>query len=249
MKRHLILLNVVLLALLIAGIVTLRNRWTAAEQRRAQILKAPSASGAVKAEEKKAAAEQQVRAATYFELVDKMLFSKDRNPTVIVEVPQQKPMPPLPSAYGVMDLGNGPVAFLALKGQGQRSYQIGETIGEFKLLEASSTDITFEWDGKPVKRRLEELRATEKEAAQQNAAAPAAAAEAPANAPPPPASVNASASPSSSSGTPKMGRDVNASSKYCDPSDTTPDGAIVDGYRKLTKRTPFSTTCVWEKVQ
>lgn len=242
MKRHLLLLNLVLSGLLIAGIVVLRNRWIAAEQKRAEILKAASAAGAVKKSEEKAAAEQQVRAASYFELVDKMLFSKDRNATVIVEIPQEKPMPPLPAAFGVMNLGSGPVAFLAMKGESQRAYQLGESIGEFKLTEATPTDLTFEWEGKTIKRRLEELRAAAKETAEKPSAAPAAA----------PASVNASATPTDSSaskGAPKMGGDVNASSKYCDPSDTTPDGTVSDGFRKVTRRTPFSSTCFWEKVQ
>lgn len=250
MKRHLLLLNLVLAVLLVAGIVVLRNRWIAAEQKRAEILKAASAAGAVKKSEEKTAAEQQVRAASYFELVDKMLFSKDRNATVIVEIPQEKPMPPLPSAFGVMNLGTGPVAFLAMKGESQRAYQLGESIGEFKLTEATPTDLTFEWEGKTIKRRLEELRAAAKETAEKPSAAPAAAA--PVNAPAAPASVNASATPTDSSpskGAPKMGGDVNASSKYCDPSDTTPDGTVSDGFRKVTRRTPFSSTCFWEKVQ
>lgn len=245
MKRHLLLLNLLLVGLLVAGVVVLRDRWIAAEQRRAEILKAPSAVAAVKAEEVKAAAEP-VRAASYFELVDKMLFSKDRNATVVVEIPKEKPMPQLPSAFGVMDLGDGPVVFLALGNGGQRGYRIGEKIGEFKLAEATSTDLTFEWEGKEVKRRLEELRAVVKESP-----APAAAA-APINAPAAPSAVNASANPtpdSASKGNPKMGKDVNASSKYCDPSDTTPDGTVLDGFRKITRRTPFSTTCVWEKVE
>lgn len=244
MKRHLLLLNIVLLGLLIAGGVVLKDRWRAADERRAAVLKAPSAVAAVKAEEVKAAMEP-VRAASYFELVDKMLFSKDRNSTVVVEVPKEKPMPQLPSAYGVMDLGEGPIAFLSIGNGGQRGYKIGEKIGEFKLAEATSTDLTFEWEGKTVKRRLEELRAVVKEASAQPQAAPASAANAPAA----PASVNASANPTQEKGNPKMGRDVNASSKYCDPSDTSPDGTVLDGFRKVVKRTPFSSTCVWEKVQ
>ncbi len=248
MKRHLLLLNLVLLALIVAGGVVLHDRWKAAELRRAEILKASSAAAAVKAEELKTASEP-VRAASYFELVDKMLFSKDRNATVVVEVPKEKPMPSLPSAYGVMDLGEGPIAFLSIGNGGQRGYRIGEKIGEFKLAEATSTDLTFEWEGKTIKKRLEELRAVAKEApAAQPASAAARSGSAPTNAPAAPASVNASSNPSEK-GNSKMGRDVNASSKYCDPSDTSPDGTVVDGYRKVTKRTPFSSTCIWEKVE
>ena len=48
-----------------------------------------------------------------------MLFSRDRNPTVVLDPPPPPPpppqMPPLPVAYGVMDLGSGPTAILAEK--------------------------------------------------------------------------------------------------------------------------------------
>ncbi len=50
-----------------------------------------------------------ITAANYMETVQMMLFSRDRNPNVILDPPPPPPpppqMPPLPVAYGVMDLG------------------------------------------------------------------------------------------------------------------------------------------------
>jgi hypothetical protein len=37
--------------------------------------------------------------------------------------------------------------------------------------------------------------------------------------------------------------------KLCNPGDTSPAGAVVDGYRKVVTRTPFGEVCRWEPVQ
>jgi hypothetical protein len=241
-NRRLWLLNLLLAALAGGAIWQLRERWMAAEQRRLEIIQAPSAAAAIAAPPAKTPAEDPVRAANYFEVAEKMLFSRDRNPAVIVEAPVEKPMPPLPNAFGVMDLGSGPVAFLALKGEPQRGYRIGETVGDFKLIAADSSSLTLEWDGKPLKRTLDELRARGPEAA---VAAAVSARPDPEPNRTAPSTINATQNP----GTPKFGADLGASSKYCDPEDTSPDGTVVDGYRKVLRKTPFSTTCTWEKVQ
>ena len=91
-----------------------------------------------------------------------MLFSRDRNPNVILDPPPPPPpppqMPPLPVAYGVMDLGAGPTAILAEKpGAAHRGYRTGEKIGAFKILAMNNHEILFDWDGQPVKKTLEEL--------------------------------------------------------------------------------------------
>jgi len=37
--------------------------------------------------------------------------------------------------------------------------------------------------------------------------------------------------------------------RECKPGDNSPDGAIVNGYKKSTIRTPFSTICRWVPVK
>jgi hypothetical protein len=37
--------------------------------------------------------------------------------------------------------------------------------------------------------------------------------------------------------------------KLCNPGDTSPVGAVVDGYRKVLSPTPFGSSCLWEPVQ
>jgi hypothetical protein len=240
MTRQPWLLNLVLSGLCGWAGVTLSERWREAERRRLEVLKAPSAAGAVA--DQKLVAEAAPRAASYFEVAEKMLFSKDRNPAVAVEVAVEKPMPPLPFAYGVMNVGGGPVALLSRKGETQRGYRIGETIGDFKLVAASPQAITFEWEGKQVARRIEELRPDPKDVEASSAAA-AAIPRGPAPA------VATTTNVSATAANPKFGRDLSADSKYCALDDDSPDGSVVDGFRKVTRRTPFSTTCTWERVR
>jgi len=76
-----------------------------------------------------------VKAASYLEIADKMLWSKDRNSQVIPDPPKPpekpKPLPPLPSVYGVMNL-DGPIVMMSEKsGARQRGIRPGEKIGEF----------------------------------------------------------------------------------------------------------------------
>ncbi len=243
MKRRLVWLNLALLMATGACCWTLYERYRAAEQRNAEVLARASRGLAIEAIEQRAAEDPPLRAASYFEVAEKLLFSKDRNPTVVVEAPQEKPMPPLPNLYGVMDIGSGPVAFLARKGEGQRGYRLGESIGDFKLVAATPEELTFEWDGKQVKRRPDQLRPDPKDIAQQPAAP--AASQAPVGAPSAPAEPKVAGRPAE----PKLGADIGPTSKYCVDGDTSPEGTELDGYRKVLRRTPFSTSCIWEKIQ
>lgn len=240
MKGRLLALNIALAIAWIGLTAYLYQRWRAGEARNAEILRRASTGPAAQAIELKKEADAPVRAASYFEAAEKMLFSRDRNPTVVVEAPppEKKPMPPLPNAFGVMNLGDGPVAFLALKGQPQRGYKVGEAVGDFKLAAADARELTFEWEGERVTRKLDELRGVAVELTQASAADPPA--------------PNTPAAPSVSgreSGPPKFGADMSATVKFCAPDDTSAEGTVHQGYRKVYRQTPFSKACFWEKVE
>ncbi|MCS7316027.1 MAG: hypothetical protein RMI94_11600, partial [Bryobacterales bacterium] len=106
MKRRLLVLNLALAALAALAGWRVRARWLEARHREAMVLGQqvkplpPPPYAALPAPEP-------LRAADYIEAAEKMLFSRDRNPTVVVEAPPEKPLPPLPVLYGVMDLGDG----------------------------------------------------------------------------------------------------------------------------------------------
>ena len=191
-----------------------------------------------------------VTAATYVDVAQKLLMSSDRNPTVIVEQVQAKPMPPLPRAYGAMDFGAGPRVVLALKPAGeQRSYAVGEVLGEFKVLAITQAGVVFEWEKKTVAATYSELRDDSKlvqTAAQRTPSAQGSAAAQPAAPPAAPAEAKSIVSDSSIQGKPGPG---SGSTRPCAKGDTSPFGTVSDGYKKAAVDTPMGQGCFWQKEQ
>jgi hypothetical protein len=239
MRRNLWLLDLILfVAVVVTGFV-LKQRWSETSRREQTLLKQivpavppPSLPGIPGV--------NPITAANYMQTVQMMLFSRDRNPTVILDPPPPPPpapeMPPLPVAYGVMDLGSGPTAILAEKpGAQHRGYKAGETIGAFKILAMNNHEILFDWDGQPVKKTLEELAEKKSTVAVNNAPAENAA-------PAPPAATVISA--------PKgPGTDLGNETRACAPGDTNPAGSVQDGMRKVVTKSPFGDVCRWEPVK
>jgi len=177
--------------------------------------------------------------ADYLPVAQKFLFAPDRNPDVVLEAAAARPMPPLPVAHGVLDLGAGPTVILSERADSpQRGYRVGEWFGEFVIAEIAPEYIVFEWEGQQVKKSLEELR-PEVEAAQ-----PPKVAEAkPAPQPKPKASVlGGEAKPGPSE------IDLGSGIRACKPGDQSPPGTVVGGYRKVVTDTPFGKVCRWEPV-
>jgi hypothetical protein len=179
-----------------------------------------------------------VSPATYADIAQNTLFDKSRNPTVVVETappPPPKPMPPLPVYFGQMNIGSGPMAILSeTPRSSQQSVHIGEPIGQFKLVDVNSIDIALEWEGKTIRKNVDEL-VDHSALAQTNA--PSARTEQPA-APPPPVAKSAIG----------PGADTGRGFKTCDPNDNMPEGSVVDGFRKVIIPTPFGNACRWDPV-
>ncbi|HSR05709.1 MAG TPA: hypothetical protein VLM42_01045 [Bryobacteraceae bacterium] len=160
MNRRIVLLNLALLALVGALGWVLRANWLEAQARERAVLRRQVAPKAVLAPPSlppvPAAAP-----AEYIDVANKMLFSKDRNPIVVVEPPKPAPepvMPALPSYSGQMSIGE-PVIFLSVAKDVQHSYHAGDQVGDFKLASFDQDNIVLEWNGKTVERKLEDLRA------------------------------------------------------------------------------------------
>ncbi len=182
-----------------------------------------------------------VQAAKYADVATKNLFSKDRNPTVVVEAPKVEPpkvMPPLPVVYGALTLSSGTKAIMAEKsGASSKTVHAGDAIGEFKILAMDSNKVTFEWDGKPLERNFDDLV--------DHSGATAAAGGAAGPAAPPPAAAAPAAPPTAAA----LGADngtAEAPTKACKPGEQSPIGTVVDGYRKTGVMTPFGPmNCLW----
>jgi hypothetical protein len=170
----------------------------------------------------------------------KTLFHPSRDPNEPVEPPPAPPPPPpmpeLPRYHGQMNIGDGPMALLVEHpGMPEKALKPGGVIGQFKLVDVNTNEITFAWsfNGSTVRRTLAELA---------DRTAPAAAAEAPrtANAPAPAAPVV-----KSNLG---AGEQTQFGFKTCLPDDSSPEGTVDKGFRKVITQTPFGKSCRWDPV-
>jgi hypothetical protein len=184
-----------------------------------------------------------VVATGYAEIAQQDLFDRSRNPTVVIEQPAPpppKPMPPLPVYHGQMNIGSGPMAiFSQTANSPHEAVHPGEPIGQFKLVDVNTEEVTLEWEGKVIHKKVDELLDRTASAQQPSAAPAAGRTEQPAAAAPPPAAVKSAIGP---------GADTGRGTKVCDPNDNMPFGTVVDGYRKTARETPFGQACVWEQV-
>jgi hypothetical protein len=239
LSRRLLLLNILLLALCAAAGWRLYTRGKEIEfqQNRFLARTVPPAGVAVIATPQPPA---QVSPAGFLEIASRLLLSRDRNPVVVVEEKAPpKVMPPLPRFHGLFQLSGPPRIVLSEReGAPQKSYALGDKIGEFTLLTATQAGLVFEWDGKKVGARYFELRAQ-------------------ADAPPPPAASSAPAPPAaapkvstvSAAELQKPGEVISDSMRYCTPGDKSAEGVVADGFRKVVRQTPFGPQCYWEKVK
>ena len=239
MKRKLIFLNLLLIGLTAAAGWKLREQYLA-DQQQTQVVRKNPVKVIIPPPAPAIPKPDPFTGATYADVAQKNLFAKDRNPNVIIDVPPPAPvkkMPPLPVVFGVMGLPSGMTAIMAEKvGARSRGIGVGENIGEFKVIALSRETASFEWDGKRIDRKLEEL--SERNSAP--APAEAAAAMAAANPNAPTRAINVAPDPVKQV---TIGDNV----KACQPGDSSPAGTVVDGYRKVSEATPFGNACRWVK--
>ena len=238
MRRKLLLLDVALIAAAVYAGFRVHTQLQASRQHDSAILGqrvAPPAPPPLPA----LPAVPPVLPVEYADIAQNMLLDKSRNSTVVVEVvpaPPPVPVPPLPFYHGQMRLpGEGAIVILSVaSGAEHQAVHPGENIGPFKLVDATSHELVFEWQGKTIRKNLDDL--LDHSAA---ASAPAAAASA----------RPAAAQPSAPKTQIGPGQDLTPEMKACVPNDSYEDGAEVDGYRKSVVRSPFGTECKWIRVK
>ena len=242
MNRKILALNLALLALLGTLGWMLRAHWRETRARELATL-AKGARRSVQLPPPSPAPPEAVVPANYLDVAQKTLFSKDRNPNVIIETvappppKPEEPIPPRPEYFGQMGLGD-PVAFLSLEKVGQKGFHAGEQIGPFKLVAFDRATITFEWNGKTLEYPLADLKPKESVA---RAAAPA-----PPPSQPAPASVLVGNTQTKSD--PDFGV-ANGPNRACVPGDKSPSGTVKNGLKKLVVPGPFGEYCTWEPIK
>jgi hypothetical protein len=242
MSRKLVALDLVLVALLAWAGFGLRQMSRSAKAREAVELSRKTAAAPVPpfTPLPNPAA---VVPAKYKTIADKFLLDKSRNPDVPVEPPPapppEPPMPALPAYHGLMNLGDGPTAFLSVTpASPYEMIHPGESIGQFKLLSVNEKEIELEWHGKKVHKLADELTDNSQSSGSQQQAAsdPRAAAVA---APPQPQEPPREKGP---------GEQNQFGTASCQANDSTPVGTVRDGMRKIERVTPFGRICLWEPV-
>jgi hypothetical protein len=239
LKRKIVILNVILAAVAVFAGLQLRNEWLAAKAREAATLPGRAVKPAAVPPYSALPGTDPVLAAGYSMIPQKFLFDPSRNSTVVeivpvIPPPPPRPMPALPRFHGEMNLGGIMAVLSETPNSPQRFMKPGETIGEFKLVDVNTQELVFEWDGQTIHKGLNEL--TDRGAASsdsRSAAAPTGTAPAPAPV------VKTPTGPGDA--TPQ-------GYKTCNPNDSTPDGTVVDGFRKVSMATPFGAACRWDPV-
>lgn len=242
MRKKLLALNACLLVLLGFGLWRLQQQVHAAGQRYEILTPIVEAKDVPPYPVPGRAAP--VRPAEYMPVVEKMLFSKDRNAVVVIEEPPPAApvkKPPLPHLVGVMDLGGGPIAMMAADSKrAPAPVALGEKVGEYTFVGAGLDKITLEWNGEKVELAQAELANAPSEPAQRGAGrgrAPAATA------------ANTPAASQVGAADPKIGIEMPGRPGVFlpGPGDNSPHGTEHNGFVKTVRRTPFGTQSWWEK--
>lgn len=237
MRHKLLVVNLALIALAGAGVWRFRaDYWRAMDRYR---VLHPAPVPPLKNAASEPPSPGPIQPASYLDAAGKFLFSPDRNPTVVVETPKVKPRPALPQLYGVMNLGEGPIAIMAASPQAaHKTVHVGEAIGEYKLLSAAGDEITLEWDGQSIHAQISDVLVRPSDAPQ---AGPAAAPASPV--------VNNAGRPGEYVIGPAV-QGEGGKTIYQSPSgDTAPAGTIYQGKKKVVIQNPFGTSSWWEDVK
>ena len=256
MKNKLLLLNALLLGVFVLGASELYRQWIEAEARFARL---DEAERVVPLPDFPAPSERaQLRPAQFMPVVERMLFSKDRNPVVevVVEEAPVEQRPDLPLLAGLADFGDGPRALMAAASSGEPQWiKTGGKVGAFVFEGLDGQKVKLSWKGEEFTVAQEQLtgaivrreaKTTKKPSARPAPSAPGA--PAPAGA----ATDLAAAAPQNIGGEYKIGKELRPGVHAVDPSDKSPDGTSFkhsDGstYVKTVRRTPFGSQSWWEK--
>jgi hypothetical protein len=238
-NRKLILLNVVLLGLVAWAGTQWRNQYLAAKARQLRMRNAKVTPPPM-IPPPPIPSQPPVLATSYDTVAQKLLLHPSRNPNIPVDPPPPppapEPMPPLPKYHGSMNLDGVATAILSAGGKNYQEIKPGQMIGAFKLIDINTKDITFEWKDQQVRKPLDEL--LDHTVVDDGNTATTAAAAAAANAAPPPPAIKSQIGP--------KGETSVFGTRPCDPNDSYPEGAVVDGWRKSSSTNPFGKACFWQ---
>jgi hypothetical protein len=122
----------------------------------------------------------------------------------------------------------------------QEEVKAGGMIGDFKLVDFNLKEITLEWDGRIFRKRTDDLAkdAGDARPMANYSGGPGQVMPGVASAPLPPPRLT------------EMGPGPDNGNQFrpCQVGDSSPNGAIADGYRKVIRPNPFGNECHWEAI-
>jgi hypothetical protein len=256
MKQKLLLLNLGLLALLLAGGFELSRRVEQARSRY-QILH-PFEAAKEAPPFPSPQTPGRVRQADYLPIVDRLLFFSDRNAIVEVEAPEEKIVerPALPLLSGVMNFGEGPIALMAEGARDEpRPVAVGEKVGEYTFLGFSGDKLKLGWQGEELEVSQDSL-VGDPQSGSRSSSRPAGA---PGGSPATAARRAAASRRQAETKTPQapadnrktlggrynIGTEIRPGVFRADPRDSSPAGTEYEGYRKVVNPTPFGSQSWW----
>jgi hypothetical protein len=250
MTRRLLLLNALLAGMFILGAAELYRQVVEADGRyeRLEAFTDPKQPPDFPAP----AAPSPARPADFMPVVDRLLFSQDRNAEVVVETvaPEVDRRPPLPQLAGIVDFGGGPSALMTADAAKPPVWlAIGDKVGDFVFEGLEGEDIKLKWKEESFTATKEQLSrplepAKRPSSARNNARQPRAAR------PGQPAA--AAAAPADLAGVGqdnRIGPEIGPGRYAVVRGDDSPEGTEHEGLVKRVRKTPFGSTSWWEKKE
>ena len=148
MRKPIVLLDLILLLVVVGIAAGMRATW---QRNQARYAAPAAASPAVTATGLGAGTQAPPALLDSSELVNRNLFSADRNNDQPVIKVEKKPRPPVPYVIGTLNLGSGMVALMVDRQQGSqgrfRRVQVGGQVGGYQVVEIADHKVVIEFDG------------------------------------------------------------------------------------------------------
>lgn len=250
MTRRLLLLNALLAGMFILGAAELYRQIVEADGRyeRLEAFTDPKQP----AEFPAPADPSPVRPADFMPVVERLLFSQDRNAEVVVETAEVEvdPRPALPQLSGLVDFGSGPSALMTVDSAKPPVWlAIGDKVGEFVYEGLEGEDIKLKWKEESFTATKEQLS----RAPEPTRSTPPRGQNGPRNprAPQGPKAA-AAAAPADLAGVGqdnRIGPEIGPGRYAVVRGDDSPEGTEHKGLVKRVRKTPFGSTSWWEKKE
>ncbi len=250
MTRRLLLLNALLAGMFILGAAELYRQVIEADGRyeRLEAFTDPKQPPEFPAP----ADPSPTRPADFMPVVNRLLFSPDRNAEVVVETvePEVDRRPPLPQLSGLVDFGSGPSALMTVDSAKPPVWlAVGDKVGDFVYEGLEGEDIKLKWKEESFTATKEQLsrplEAAKRPAAARNTARPPRAAR-----PGQPAAT--AAAPADLAGVgqdARIGPEIGPGRYAVVRGDDSPEGTERNGLVKKVRKTPFGSSTWWEKKE